>query len=94
MYELTNKWHVSRQTPTRSLSLTLAIISLKSSNLPPMTFPAPAMFSNTVMQNLVSEWALLSASATRLSDSERESPRVDPGLGPTCQLDSEHPGAP
>lgn len=73
---------MSRQTPTRSLSLTIAIISLKSSNLPPMTFPAPAMFSNTVTQNLVSECALLSAFAMRLSDSERESPSVDPGLNP------------
>ena len=76
----TNAWHVSRQTPTRVLSSTKAMMSRRSSQRDPMTLPVPAMFSRTVVTVRVLRWALFRAAAMRPIASGRGWGPVDPGL--------------
>lgn len=76
---LTNTWHVSKQTPTRDLSFTRAMISRRSSNVDPITF-RPTIVSRTILTVRVSWCARLSADAIRVIPSSRGCGPGQPGL--------------
>lgn len=78
-YPAAKAWHVSIHTPTRALSSTPSMISLSSSNRPPMTFPAPAMFSSSGTTPSVSLCARFSIPAIRPHASRMSAPPVLPG---------------
>lgn len=71
---------MSRHTPTLLLSFTRDMMSRRSSNVVPMTFPPAAMFSKTVFTVFEARWASLRRLAMRAIASGRGKEPVLPGL--------------